>query len=197
MSFILLIVNIVIKANTSSEIFPHVIPHGAFFSEFHEYMIGCATAVILSHLITFWIGRCCMQASREKSDILTDLAFIPIFTSIITLILTYWQMGRLWHVLPDYTIFFYNPYWTKGLCDFSQSQLTSTSSPIVLSTIVQWPYILSDIVVRIYSFFLMVFPVAAGTVAGCVGSATAGGWLLDYCYNRNNSNLNQNNLSHV
>ena len=168
MSFIVLILNIVIKANTSSETFRHVIPHGEYFSEFHDYMIGCGTAVIVSSIITMWIGCCCLQAGHEKSDFLTYLNFIQIITRIISLILTYWQMGRIWHVLPEFTLFFYNPYWTTGLCEFVQPRLT-TSSSVVLSNVVQWPYIMSDIVVRIYSFILVGLPIIMGLVIGCIG----------------------------
>ena len=57
---------------------------------------------------------------------------------------------------------------------------------------------MSDVVVRIYSFCLMIFPVVAGIIAGCVGSATICGWLTDCCCNRNSNNQNNNlSLSHV
>jgi len=194
--FILLVLNIIIKSNTSPELFSQIIPHGDYFSEFHDYMIGCSAALWLSLLLVMWLSCYSITVNCDP----TKFVLIPLITMLITTILQYWQMGRIWHVAPKHTLFFYNPFWTEGLCNFSQN--TTDTLPIQLnetgkvyssetddiSNVVQWPYVMSDVIVRIYSFCLMLIPVIAGILFGCYGSAACCGWLTDKICGGNNKN---------
>jgi hypothetical protein len=192
--FVLVVLNIVIVVHTTRDLFSQIFPspHGEWFYVFHEYMLGCAGAVWGSLLLASWLSCCAFMSDRDPSS----LMMLPLVALLVTVILQYWQMGRLWHTYPKHLIFFYSEYWTESLCHFSDAlpslphnmtMLLNTSGKIIaerrleetLATVSHWPYVMSDVVVRFYSFALMILPVILGASLSCVGSATACGWLCD------------------
>jgi len=193
--FVLLVLNIVILVHTSRDFFSQFFPspHGDWFYIFHEYMIGCAAAVWGSLLFVAWLACCTVTANRDPSF----LMMLPSVVIFVTIILQYWQMGRLWHTYPKHLIFFYSEYWKENLCHFSDTLPSSlphnmtmflnTSGKIIverrleetLATISHWPYVMSDVVVRFYSFALMILPVILGVTLSCAGSVATCAWFCD------------------
>jgi hypothetical protein len=94
----------------------------------------------------------------------------------------------IWDRHPHHTLMFYRDFWTDGLTHFgsvdreliTSFKVSDASNALRLDDFSgpHWPYVMSDVVVRIYGFWMMLIPVILGIVVCCGGSAATCGRLF-------------------
>ena len=191
MTLVLFILNIIIVTNTSHDDFELVISDGGLFYQFHKCMMWFSISTLIALLIFAWLGG---VSAISGNDIVGNGSVIfGILTGIsilVLIILQYWQMGVLWHRHPEHTLMFYNEFWTDGLTHFPKMNNTQliesgkletcpdTDGCLIEVVSKHWPYVMSDVVVRIYGFILIMIPVILGLITCCFGSMALCGRLF-------------------
>ncbi len=169
--------------------------------DFHYFMMWVSASLLIALAITLWLG--CVTVVSENNFCAKLTGLVGTFTAIgwlVAFISTYVKMGEIWDKDPEHTIFFYNPFWTKGITDMNAyhqvhqvhqvqptnptNMTTSNTTRLLRGASIEitrrlsdnsvlaseWVYVMSDVVTRIYGFSLMFLPVLLGVVACCAGS---------------------------
>ena len=189
MSVVLFVLNIVILHNTTTSGFQSVMPHGDKYHDFHVAMMIAASVMMGMFMVLLWLGciHVCSDGGRCTIAVATWTS-LTLLGIVAVLIMQYTRMGKIWHVDPQHTLFWYNSYWTEGITNFTNvmnvtnvtmQHMTNSSVNLRGSGIVpvedlpHWPYVMSDVVVRIYGFLLMSVCVIVAILGCCGGSAWA------------------------
>lgn len=158
--FIMFILNVVVITNTDIDTFQDL-GHKLFyqFQLFNLIML----AVLFGYLIVWTLGN--IYAIKHGSTItpkILNIGYGMMFVTWMVIILYY--MGSIWHDDPRHSIMFYNEYWTESAINFNCLNVTQLNASIPTSLRngnvckvydKKWAYIMSDVVIRIYSFILM------------------------------------------
>ena len=136
--------NIIIYANTNISDFD-IISDRCFYY-FHRNMMICGITMFGSCIVFESIG----VKQISKNIMMLMFQSIIIVGIIVIIGIQYWQLGILWQKYPEHTIMFYPEFWNSGLSKFNNT------------TAEHWPYVMSDVVVRIESFCLMSLAVILG-----------------------------------
>lgn len=158
LTFVLFILNIIIFANTNSNDFDTI--SDKCFYYFHRNMMICGIIMYgLSILLTCFTRVSAMTITNNyfKYTMLFCQGILVIGI-LVTVAVQYWQLGILWQKYPEHTIMFYPEFWNEGLSNFNNT------------TVEHWPYVMSDVVVRIDSFCFMSLPIILGFALFCTGS---------------------------
>ena len=187
--FILFVLNCIIVANTNKEDFGLVIDGGADWWSFHLTMMIASICMVVCILVWVWVAGVSTMSKNEGCVILTNVLGGVMGLGLLVLIgVQYWKMGVLWDRDPHHTILFYPEFWKEGVTHFGTvvgnptrqlinsgkvSEVVSNARRLTEFTGRHWPYIMSDVVVRIYGFSMMILPVLMALILCCVGSGLA------------------------
>ena len=178
-SLVMLILNVIIIQNTSRAGFEQVMKYGDEYYSYHLYMMWASISTIIMYVILMFLG--CSSLANEKciycAAAWSGLILVGLFTIIV---LQFVKMGELWDKDPQHTMPWYNPFWTESITHFpSGNSIVPTNSTVnsnlrggnVVSDepLKEWAYDMSDVVVRIYGFLLMICVVILGSIVGCGG----------------------------
>jgi hypothetical protein len=171
--FILFILNIVVISNTSRDTFKTL-----GYTLYYDFELF--NLIIIAVISLYGIGYCVVGVTVPFTvptiqDVMICLGII--MTSWI--IGTLYYMGSIWHEDPKHSILFYEEYWKESVMDFScfnSTQLNATLQPYLRNGNTcplydkKWAYIMSDVIIRIYSFFLiMIFSIILPIICcGCI-----------------------------
>ena len=126
-AFVLFILNIVIIKSGSLEQFERIGLGERW--KFHEYMMWASVAIVISLLVTIWLG--CVTVISENDGCASIFGLVSTLCMIGLLaafVIQYVYMGKLWDHDPEHTIFFYGAYWNEGVTDMSLANLPSNPS---------------------------------------------------------------------
>ena len=176
--FILFILNCIIVANTNKEDFGLVIDGGEDFYIFHLTCMIASICMIVCLLILTWVAG--WTSANRQVDLCGRVWVLCTGLYIIALVaFQYWKIGVIWDRHPHHTIMFYRDFWSDGLTHFDNvsSSVLITSGKVYATSDIRrlaqftghhWPYIMSDVVTRIYGFCMMSVPVLLSTVVCCL-----------------------------
>ena len=145
----LLIANFVIIANTKRDTFDQL-----GLLDYYHYLIFVLVLTGVITLLPFLVccGICCVglvSSDEPSSQCEQMITRLTIFVCLIIIGLNYWLMGLVWHAHPEYSVIFYNRFW-------SESVIPSPPN-VVLEK--HWAYLMADIVIRCYSLLVVVFTI--------------------------------------
>lgn len=173
--FVLFILNIVVIANTTKDNF-NTLGYSLYydFQLFNLIIIG----VFFGYYIIYMIGQVKVVTDENKKlSLLLNIGMISLIASYM--IVTLYYMGEIWHQDPRHSIFFYPEYWKESVMDFSclnVTQLNTTLNNHLRKGQVcrvydkKWAYIMSDVVIRIYSFIIMmILSIVLPIIVCCLG----------------------------
>lgn len=172
--FILFVLNCIIVANTNKKDFGLVIDGGEDFYIFHLTCMIASICMIVCLLILAWVAG--WSSVSGKINMCGRVWVLCTVLYIIALVaVQYWKIGVIWDRHPHHTIMFYRDFWSDGLTHFGRELIPSGKVSAVSDirrlaefTGHHWPYIMSDVVTRIYGFCMMAVPVLLGIVSCCV-----------------------------
>ena len=168
-----LVANALVVYEGQLEVFRLVMPSGGDYYQFHEAMLWLSVTLVVLFGLLAWLGCVTVCSGNERFGYLTGcVGGLVVLALVVSLVTQYVMMGGFWHRDPEHTMFWYRSYWTEGVTNFTQLE-NATVTGIDLATVPHWPYVTSDIVVRVYGWVLMALTVCLGLVAGCGGSAYA------------------------
>lgn len=195
MSLALVIANLVVHCASDQATFQLVMPHGDLYYQFHEVAFGLNLARVILIFLAGWMSCVGIASSiRNDNDDQAECCFgsagaVAAVGLLISFIVDYWNIGRIWHVDPKHTMLWYSDFWSQGITH--QPNVTQTTLSILHSNttatlrganatlppdhVVMWPYVTSDVVVRIYGFYLMLLTVIGGLVCCCGSTAWCAG----------------------
>lgn len=151
----LCICSIVVLANTTSEDFESL-----DMKEYYNFLLF--TLIALAYLfVSICAGGCGMFLCIDNVRAPAILNVIMIVSSVLILLCTYGFMGHIWAKHPHYSVMFYKQYWTEALAVCKDSCHIKKI----------WPYVMADVVVRIYSTLLIFFTVVGVPILTCFGGA--------------------------
>jgi len=179
MSVVLFVLNIVILYNTTLEGFQLVMPHGTQYHDFHTAMLWASVTMIILFGILVWLSCVTICSENDRLSVFTSGWGVLTILGILAMgILQYVKLGELWHTDPDHTMFWYGSYWSEGVTHFPDNatvvvkpNLRGVNATVYHETLPHWPYVMSDVVVRIYGFLLMFITVMLGLIVCCGGTA--------------------------
>ena len=197
MSVALAIANIVVYCASDRATFQLVMPHGALYYQFHEVAFGLNLTRIGILGLAGWLGCVGVAASaRNDNESRAECCFgsagaVAAVGFLISFIVDYWNIGRIWHVDPTHTMLWYSDFWSQGIThqpnvtqttlSILQPNTTATLNPTATlrganatlppDHVEMWPYITSDVVVRFYGFYMMLFTVIVALVCCCGSTA--------------------------
>ena len=173
--FILFILNIVVIANTSRNNFKSL-GHELYydFELFNLVIIG----VFFAYFIIYTIGQVA-AATNENKTLIFILNIGMLVVGLSYIVTTLYYMGSIWHEDPKHSILYYEEYWKESVMDFrclNTTQLNTNLTQSLRNGNVcrvydkKWAYIMSDVVVRIYSFILIIlFSIVLPIIVCCLG----------------------------
>ena len=181
LSLVMFILNVIIIQNTTRSGFEQVMPYGDEYYSYHLYMMWASIGMMIMYLMLLFMG-CCGVVNKSDGFMYCAGACSVLFLVglLVVIILQFVKMGELWDKDPEHTMPWYKSYWSEGITHFPTSNIThfptgnSTlrGGNVVSSEVLKhWPYDMSDVVVRIYGFLLMVCSVIFGLLAFCGGCA--------------------------
>jgi len=187
--FILFVLNCIIVANTTKDDFGLVIDGGEDFYSFHLTCMIASICMIVCILGLGWLAGVSAMSGNESCSRLTGILGGVMGLGLLVLVaVQYWKMGVIWDRHPHHTIMFYRDFWTDGLTHFGSvgRELVGCGKVSMASNVRRlaefsgphWPYVMSDVVARIYGFCMMLVPVILGIVACCGGTAVGCGRLF-------------------
>lgn len=180
MSLVMFVLNIVVLHNTTVDGFHQVMSHGDQYHEFHKVMMWTAISMALMFVVLIWLWCVMMCSENERCARCTGgWGTLTLASLVSVLILQYVKMGEIWHSDPKHTMFWYGPYWSEGITHFpdnaslvlNTTNLRGVNATLAGDPLPHWPYIMSDVVIRIYGFMLMFLTVVLGMLCCCCGTA--------------------------
>ena len=172
--FIIFILNLVVITNTSRPNFKSL-GHELYY-DFELFNLVSIGVLVVCHIVyTVGITFTVTHFNKKLINRLT-IDFILLYLCLIVTNLYY--MGSIWHDDPNHSIFVYEEYWKESVMDFSC--LNSTHVNINLTQSLRnvnicrvydkkWVYVMSDVIVRIYSFgLILIFSILLPIIVCCI-----------------------------
>lgn len=161
-SFILFICTIIVIANTKQSVFEDL-DHDSYYNLILFSLIATGILTGLS------LVSCCgvlVSISQENN---TCLSFIQLATMVIALALLigyYYYIGVIWHDDPSHSVLFYGDFWTTPALDFNHHGHHHGHHHSIDQ---KWAYVMTDVLVRIYSTILLFFTIIGLPLLVCFG----------------------------
>lgn len=164
--FVLFILNIVVIANTSRDDFK-ALGHELYYQ--FEFFNLVGLVVFFAYFIIYICGQAGAAATEnQRLSLILNIGMGVLIVSLITTTLYY--MGSIWHGDPNHSILYYPEYWKESVMDFSCHNTTDVVKTDCRVYDKKWAYVMSDVVVRIYSFlFMILFSIVLPIIVCCFG----------------------------
>lgn len=152
---VLFILNIIVITNTQKEVF-HQLGHDSYYNYILFSLIY--TYVVIGVSFLTWGGVIFLATSNtEQYNYPYKIQVLFFIMGCIIIGGNYYFMGKVWYDNPQYSLLFYNKFWSEGaLPNLSLSN--------------KWAYVMSDILIRIYSTIILLFTMIGIPVLCCVAS---------------------------
>ena len=176
-SLILLVLNAVVVGTASAQQFDVLGLSDRYV--FHEFVTIMAASVFAATIVYMWLA--CVSLSSESTccaGLTATIAGCIVIACVAWFIGMYVYAGRLWHDDPRHNILFYGPFWNEGVtqpridqytADIARASNSTSAVPRADAQLASmWVYVMSDVVIRLHEFSLMLLPVLAGVFV-CMG----------------------------
>lgn len=162
-NLVLFILNIVVIANSKREIYQDLGTESYYNFILCMLIISCLG---LGFNILTCFGVCLsLGVNREKAKSSGCLIVVPVLLVLLVvgvILAIYYFMGVIWDEHPTYSVLFYKQYWSELLTKFSRL-------PTGVKVEKRWAYSMAEILVRIYSFIMIMFTIFIAPVLACLG----------------------------
>lgn len=151
LNLVLFILNIVVITNTDPEVFD-ILGHKTYYDFILFLLVVTSVFLVLAFL------SCCgvlvnINNSLENNCLIKLIQLISIISIVATIISLYYFMGCVWHQDSTHSVLFYADFWKELAMNFSgHAQLKHRE-------VAKWAYVMSDILVRIYSTLVIIFTI--------------------------------------
>jgi hypothetical protein len=141
-TFILFIINSIVIYNTTYHNF------GLLNKiDYYNIILYLLCFSILTPIISI-LNKLSFLKSRKQKYQLFIFSYI-----LVNILLIYCFIGIIWDKDPRHTILFYPQYWNKLAIDFPNNLNNKIVYPEIKK---QWAYVMADIIIRCYSFIILV-----------------------------------------
>lgn len=165
-SLLFFVLNVVVYASSSFEQFD-ALGLGSRW-QFHEMFMWSSLATVAT-LVSLMLLTCCAVISeKECCAVLTQALAILFAAGMVAItVASYVMMGTIWNQDPKHTIFFYGPFWNEGATPPHGPFVDMGPKVAPLPLCADWLYTMSDVVIRLHAFLMMLLPVIIGIGAVC------------------------------
>lgn len=162
------ILNIIVVIKTNRLELSEDILNGGVYYDYHIIISFTHICLIIVYLLLKLLNVIYVEDTNIYNIRIPNNTFnIPLIISIVIvliLIIHLISLGNIWEVNSHYSLLFYPEYWNTFLVDI-KSITTIKSTNIFINKKIY--YYLSDILVRIHSFVLMILFLGLGTFCLC------------------------------
>lgn len=179
---ILFICNIIVIANTKQSVFEDL-DHGSYYNLILFSLIATGILTGLS-----LVSCCGVLVSISQENNTCCLGFIQLATMVIALALLigyYYYIGVIWHDDPSHSVLFYGDFWTNPALDFNHHGHHHGHHHSIDH---KWAYVMTDVLVRIYSTILLFFTIIGLPLLACFGGLVS-------CFKQDDDFVNPKGLS--
>jgi len=152
--------------------------------EYHTVVMWIALSTSVACLVCSVCACAAIASENQMCALVTALMTAVIgLGSIAAFMVMYVYIGNMWGTDPRHTLFFYGTFWSEGVTqpaiDIAVAHNISKIPFDRAALAPMWVYTMSDVLVRIAAFSLMLLPVMLAVVFVCGGLAMGYDRVLD------------------